>query len=73
VQTRLLEVNSAVAASLLPALGSADRLPVEPHFAFNAWLALVQYYLMNRDLFAPGRLVLVDRADELVCGYMALM
>jgi AcrR family transcriptional regulator len=73
VQARLIELNSGVASYLLPALSAAGRLPVEPHFAFNAWLALVQYYLLNRDLFAPGRSVLTERAGELVRNYLAMI
>jgi len=76
VQARLTEVNSGVASYLLEALerelGDAP-LKVEPHFAFNTWLALVHYYLLNRDLFAPGRSVLTDRAGELVRNYLAMI
>jgi AcrR family transcriptional regulator len=76
VQARLIEVNSGVATYLLECLqreaGDAP-LKVEPHFAFNTWLALVHYYLLNWDLFAPGRSVLAERADELVRNYLAMM
>jgi AcrR family transcriptional regulator len=76
VQARLTEVNSGVASYLLDALErerDGGSLKVEPHFAFNSWLALVHYYLLNRDLFAPGRSVLTDRAEELVRNYLAMI
>jgi AcrR family transcriptional regulator len=76
VQARLIEVNSGVASYLLAALERerGERpLKVEPHFAFNSWLALVHYYLLNRDLFAPDRSVLTERAEELVGNYLALI
>jgi AcrR family transcriptional regulator len=73
VQARLVEVNSGVATYLLDSLQREAPLRVAPHFAFNAWLALVHYYLLNRDLFTPGRSVLTERADELVQNYLALM
>jgi AcrR family transcriptional regulator len=74
VQARLIEVNSGVASYLLDSLerGGAP-LRVQPHVASNTWLALVHYYLMNRDLFAPGRSVLKERADELVRNYLAMI
>jgi AcrR family transcriptional regulator len=76
VQARLIEVNSGVASCLVECLqkeAGGAPLKVEPHFAFNTWLALVHYYLLNRDLFAPERSVLAERADELVRNYIALM
>ncbi|MDP3750039.1 MAG: TetR/AcrR family transcriptional regulator [Phenylobacterium sp.] len=76
VQARLIEVNSGVASHLLASLErdvGAASLKVERHFVFNTWLALVHYYLLNRHLFAPGRSVLTERADELVRNYLALI
>jgi AcrR family transcriptional regulator len=76
VQARITEVNSGVASSLLACLereGGDAPLKVEPHFAFNCWLALAHHYLLNRDLFAPGRSVLTERADELVRNYLAMI
>jgi AcrR family transcriptional regulator len=76
VQARLTEVNSGVASYLLDALErerGVRPLKVEPHFAFNGWLALVHYYLLNRDLFAPDRTVLSERAEELVQNYLAMV
>jgi AcrR family transcriptional regulator len=74
VQARLLEVNSGVASYLLDSLERAGApLRVPPHVAANTWLALVHHYLMNRDLFAPERSVLAERADELVQNYLAMI
>jgi AcrR family transcriptional regulator len=76
VQARLIEVNSGVATHLLASIereGSGLPPGVEPSFVFNTWLALVHYYLVNRHLFAPGRSVLTERADELVRNYLTLV
>ncbi|MDR0309616.1 MAG: TetR/AcrR family transcriptional regulator [Candidatus Methanoplasma sp.] len=54
----------------------AGRYAVKPiplHMLFNIWMALLHYYLLNSELFAPGRSVLNSRRDELVNSYMELI
>jgi AcrR family transcriptional regulator len=76
VQARITEINSAVSSHILGALednGLKGGLKVEPYFAFNTWLALIQYYLLNRDLFAPSGSVLASRDDEIIQNYLAMI
>jgi AcrR family transcriptional regulator len=76
VQARITEVNSAVSSHIIDALeenGLKDGLKVQPYFAFNAWIALVHYYLANRDLFAPSGSVLAAKGDEIVRNYLAMI
>jgi AcrR family transcriptional regulator len=44
-----------------------------PHLLFNTWIALVHYYIANRDLFAPGQSVLAAKGDELVAHFLDLV
>src|SRR5579872_1035403 len=44
-----------------------------PHLLFNTWLALLHYYIGNRDVFAPGRSVLAAKGDELVAHFLNLV
>lgn len=47
--------------------------PVPPHLLFHTWVGLVNHYLANRDLFAPGGSVLERRGPELVDHLMMLL
>jgi AcrR family transcriptional regulator len=40
---------------------------------FNTWLGLVHYYLVNRDLFAPGESVIERHGQTLVEHYLGLL
>jgi len=51
--------------------GTLRRMPL--HLLFNTWLGLVHYYLVNRDLFAPGGSVLSAHGQELLDHYVRLM
>jgi AcrR family transcriptional regulator len=51
--------------------GNIKRMPF--HLLFNAWAALVHYYLMNGDLFAPEGNVLARHGKELLDHYMFLI
>ena len=52
----------------------AGRLkPMPAHFLFNAWSALVQYYLVNGDLFAPDGSVIGRCGSELVDQFIRLV
>jgi AcrR family transcriptional regulator len=76
VQGRITEIHSALSSHLLDALeanGLKTGLKVEPYFAFNTWLALIQYYLLNRDLFAPSGSVLTSRGEEIIGNYLAMI
>jgi AcrR family transcriptional regulator len=45
---------------------------IEQHLLFNTWIALLHYYLANRDVFAPGESVLEIKGDELVGHFLDL-
>ena len=40
---------------------------------FNTWVGLIHYYLINRDIFAPGESVLKRYSERLVEHYMNLI
>ena len=46
--------------------------PIAQHLLFNTWIALLHYYIANRDVFAPGRSVLMEKGDELVAHFLDL-
>jgi AcrR family transcriptional regulator len=77
VQARVAAFDSAVSRRLedVARAGAVRglRAGIKPYFAFNTWMALVTYYLINRDLFAPNGLVLRQRRSELVENYLALI
>jgi AcrR family transcriptional regulator len=51
--------------------GSIRRMPM--HLLFNTWMGLVQYYLLNRELFAPGESVMKRYGQELTGHFMELI
>lgn len=74
---RLVGVQSALSHHLRLAAErevAAGRMrSVKPHLLFNTWVGLVNHYLVNRDLFAPGGSVLRSRGPELVDHLLALL
>ena len=50
--------------------GAIRRSPV--HLLFNTWIGLVHHYLVQRELFAPGRSVLRVRGPELLDHFLGL-
>jgi AcrR family transcriptional regulator len=46
---------------------------IDPVALSNTWIALSNHYLMNRDLFAPGGLVIESRGAELKAQLLALI
>lgn len=76
-RTTLLGIQSAisyhlsVAAQAQMQASAIKRMPI--HLLFNTWLGLVHHYLMNRDLFAPGKSVLSARGEELISHFLALL
>jgi AcrR family transcriptional regulator len=60
-----------VVAAREAASGSLRR--VARHLMFNTWIALVHYYIANRDIFAPGQSVLAAKGDELIDHFLKLV
>ena len=64
----LIDIQSAVSWHVAEAAereGARIR-QVPMHLLFNTWVALLHYYLVNRDLFAPGGSVLARCGGELL-------
>ncbi|MCE2982698.1 MAG: hypothetical protein LW832_03930 [Parachlamydia sp.] len=40
------------------------------HFLLNSWLGLIHYYLMHRDLFAPGASVVARCGKDLLNQFL---
>ncbi len=51
--------------------GQVKEMPL--HLVFNSWLGLVHHYLVNRDLFAPGKSVLEEKGDELIDYFLNMV
>lgn len=51
--------------------GRIKKLPLA--FLFNSWVGLINYYLSNGDLFAPGGSVVERCGNELLENYMELI
>jgi AcrR family transcriptional regulator len=47
--------------------------PMPLHLLFNTWVGLVHHYLINRELFAPGRSVLREHGRTLLEHFMNLI
>lgn len=47
--------------------------PIAPYLLFNTWIALLHYYLANRDLFSPGRSLLQEKGSMLVEHFLTLV
>lgn len=53
------------------AAGRVRQMPV--HLLFNTWIGLVHHYVINRDLFAPGRSVLREQGRALIEHFLWLV
>lgn len=76
-RTTFISLQSGVSFHLSKALkqeidkGKIVELPI--YFVFNAWNGLINYYLSNSDLFAPGESVIAKHGDELLDCFMKLI
>jgi AcrR family transcriptional regulator len=55
------------------AVAAGDARALDPVLVVNQWLALTNHYLMNRDLFAPGKGVIKARGPALKAHFLALL
>lgn len=53
------------------AAGRVRDMPI--HLLFNTWIGLVHHYVVNRDLFAPGRSVLREHGRALIEHFLWLV
>lgn len=51
--------------------GRVRRMPL--HLLFNTWIGLVHHYLINRELYSPGRSVLEEHGSALLDHFMSLI
>ena len=66
-----ISIHLAEAAEREIAAGRVRRMPI--HLLFNTWIGLVHHYVINRELFAPGRSVLRAHGAELLDHFMGLV
>jgi len=75
--TAWVGLQSAVSFHVLQAAErdmAAGRVrEMAPHLLFNTWIGLVNHYVMNRDLFAPGRSVLAEHGEALRAHFLDLV
>jgi AcrR family transcriptional regulator len=73
----LVMIQSAISFHLSPAVEAAMRSgairPMPLYLLFNTWSGLVNHYLINRELFAPGASVIEGRGSELLDHFMKLI
>lgn len=66
---RMILIQSGIAGHLEKALTTKkNQVPI--HFLVNSWLGLIHYYLMNRDLFAPGKSVIATCGKDLLKNFI---
>lgn len=65
VRNRIFMIQSGLAHNLEKTLPKGKNSPSLP-FILNSWLGLIHYYLVNRDLFAPGKSVIATYGKELL-------
>lgn len=75
--TSWLGLQSAVSSHLSKAAeremaaGRIKKMPL--HLLFNTWVGLVHHYVINRDLYAPGRSVLREHGPALLEHFLELV
>ncbi len=74
----LLFIINASVSHRLKLVAEADAAAgtmrkIAPHLLFNTWLALLHYYIANRDVFAPRECVLAAKGEELVVHFLDLV
>ncbi|HEX3028047.1 MAG TPA: TetR/AcrR family transcriptional regulator [Clostridia bacterium] len=73
----LIGIQSAISFHLIQVAEremSASRILRMPvNLMFNTWIGLINYYIMNRDIFAPGESVISRYGQQLINHYMKLI
>ena len=76
-QQALISIHSITsqhfAESIEKAIQTEEIKDIPFHMLFNTWIALLHYYLQNKDLFAPKESVLTRYQDTLISVYLALI
>jgi AcrR family transcriptional regulator len=70
-------MQSAISVKLAEAAEreiAAGRVRAQPiHLLFNTWIGLIHHYVINRELFAPGKSALRAHGAELLDHFMGLI
>ena len=73
----LIGIQSAISFHMIQVaereMESSKIIKMPLNLMFNTWVGLINYYLMNRDLFAPGESVISRYGQRLVEHYMNLI
>lgn len=77
VRNTLIGIQSAVSFHIIQTAEkemNEGKIRVMPlHLVFNNWIALIHYYLMNSEYFAPGESVIGRYGDELIHYFLTLL
>jgi AcrR family transcriptional regulator len=77
VKNQLTFIQSGIAhylnRELQKAIASKTIRPLPLSFLLNTWLGLIHYYLMQRELFAPGQSVIAAKGQELLNDFINLI
>lgn len=73
----LIGIQSAISFHMIQVaereMESSKIIKMPLNLMFNTWVGLINYYLMNRDIFAPGESVISRYGQRLVEHYMNLI
>ncbi len=76
-RARLFALQTGIAwrlrAALAREIAAKSARAIDPVVLANIWIALVNHYLINRDLFAPGASVIAARGAELKAQLLAII
>lgn len=76
-RARVFALQSGIAWRLRSALARdvarGTARAIDPVVLGNLWIALTNHYLMNRDLFAPGKSVVAARGTDLKAQLLAIL
>ncbi len=74
IRTSIVNIQSGIAYYLEKALENHIFTPQAPlYLIMNTWLALVHYYLCNRELFSPNGSVIEAKGPELIKFFINLI
>ncbi|HTX72943.1 MAG TPA: TetR/AcrR family transcriptional regulator [Rectinemataceae bacterium] len=71
----LTMIQSTISQHFEEALAAMSTAGPRPalHLMFNTWIGLIHHYVVNRDSFAPGQSVLLQKGPELLDFYVGLI
>lgn len=73
VQLAILSMNTGAAHHFLQILEKNDVVEIESSFIFNSWMAILHYYLLNRELFAPEGSVLERYKEKIIKSFLMMI